>query len=533
MMTKTNAKPVSGEKGDFVRSAYALFDEFYDKSQKFREKCREAEQFYRARHWADNAKPDEPKPVTPALFSTLESLLADIMDSYPEAILLPVESGDEKTANTLSQIVKSILKRRKYRCIYRRKCRHALKKGVSVQEVFWDTTLYNGLGDINIRDWPVENFLFDPYCEDIQQGRACFKFAFMHRDAFKAMYPWAAELAGRERYTRDGLEDDTYRPYDENADVMLVEYWYKKHEDGVERVHMAKLAGGLLLERSEDDHPEGLYAHGKYPFIVEALYPLEGTPMGLGIIDIFKNLQQYADKLDQILLKNALMSGNVKMLVNRNAELDEDALLDWRQEVIRGSRIDDGAVRWFQPAPISPYALHHFNNKIGAIKEESGQNQFNRGEAGNGVTAASAILALQEAGGKRSRMIIEQLYDGFEQLVEFVIALIGEYYTEARRFRITDENSAHMEEFTRDALMSKTEQWERFVEFDVHVAVQKQTPFRTAYQNELALQMLRLGVLSPGEALSLMNFEGREKVLSLVQKREDEQRRIQSVQSVN
>ena len=62
--------------------------------------------------------------------------------------------------------------------------------------------------------------------------------------------------------------------------------------------------------------------------------------------------------------------------------------------------------------PLNPYVMAHYNNKIEAIKEESGQSLFNRGESGRGVTAASAILALQEAGNKRSRLIVEQLYAG-------------------------------------------------------------------------------------------------------------------------
>jgi hypothetical protein len=271
------------------------------------------------------------------------------------------------------------------------------------------------------------------------------------------------------------------------------------------------LAGRVLLEDSRQGMPEGVYRHGEYPFIVEPLYPLDGQPVGLGIIDIYKNLQAYADRLDQIILKNALMASKVKLLVNRSAELDEDAITDWQQEVVRGSRIDEGGVRWFQAAPLSPYVLEHFYGKISAIKEESGQTQVNRGEA-SGVTAASAILALQEAGSKRSRTLIEQMYDGFERLIGMCIALIAENYTEERVLRFRGRDG--METAAFSSAMLGGDSGGRAPEFDVSVQVQKATPYRTVYQNELALQLLREGVIGPEQALEMMAFEGKEKIVA-------------------
>ena len=378
--------------GEFIKNAYVLFDEFYAALTPLRQKCLENEEFWKANHWHNVAKKeaDEPRPVTPVLFSTLESLLSDIMDNYPHAVVLPEEPGDEETAKTLQELLQYIFSRRNYRAVYREKCRQALKKGASVQEVFWDGALYSGLGDVNIRAWDIKNFLYDPKCEDIQEGRAVFKFGFYPKSYFARAYPGAADAMRPDAYAREASAG--FAPYSKD-DALLVEYWYKTAEPrtGQTAVHMAKLAGGVLLEKSEAVKPEGMYAHGRYPFIVEPLYKLEGQPVGLGVVDVLKNLQQYADKLDQIILKNALMSGKLKLLVNRNADIEEDALCDWSREVVRASRIDEGAVRWFTAQPLNPYVLAHFQNKLSAIKEESGQTQFMRGETLGGVTAASAI----------------------------------------------------------------------------------------------------------------------------------------------
>jgi len=493
-----------------IREAYALFDEFYRSTQGYRDKCRANEEYWKANHWHDRApkEPNEPQPVTPTLFSTLEAMLADVMDCYPEALIMGVEPRDDAMAERLTHLIKFVLKRRNHRKVYREKSRSALIKGTSVQEVFWDPAIGGGMGDVSVREWDIANFAWDPKFEDIQQGRAVFKVGFYPRSWYKTHYPQQAELIKGDEYALRGEMD--YVTSDRSQEIMLLEYWRREYlpEERRYRVHFSKLAGGALLEDSRAMHPEGIYAHGMYPFIVEPLYPLSGQPVGLGVVDVLKNLQQYADQLDQIIMKNALTASKMKLLVNRSADIDEPSLLNCDAELVRGARIDEGAVRWMQTAPLSSYVLHYQQMKLQAIKEESGQNLFNRGESRGGVTAASAILALQEAGSKRSRLIIDQLFDGFERLVRMLISVIQENYTEQRFFRI-DGN--------REQLFAYGGDGEREIDFDVSIHVQKQTAYTTLYQNELALQLLRVGVIQPADALEMMAFEGKEKILKRAQ----------------
>lgn len=502
----------------WINQAYSLFDSFYNDTREYREKCKANENFWQAQHWrgAKKDEPNEPQPVTPVIFSTLENMLADIMDNYPSPVVLGEEQGDEVIAGKLGSYLSYVLKRRSYKRVYRDKCREMLKKGMSIQEVYWDNSLYGGLGDVNIKNVDIDNFLWDDSAVDLQLGRACFKYYFYPKQWFEDRYKEAVPHFKPETYTREGAGGF------DNEEYMLIEYWYKTYDKelGRECVHMARMAGHTLLEATQKQFPSGIYGHGKYPFIVERLYPIGGKITGLSIIDIFKNLQIYADRLDQIIVKNALMSGKMKMLVNRNADIDENALCDWDTEVVRADRIDDSSVRWFQPNPINPAVMVHYNNKLNAIKEESGQNLFNRGESGSGITAASAIMALQEAGSKRSRLIVDDLYDGFEELVRMVIDVICENYTESRMFRIDGEDDYLSGNMLRK---NQGEGGYRIIDFDVSVHVEKQTPYRTLYQNELALELLRNGILAPVEALDMMEFDGKKKAIECVKRRVEQQ----------
>ncbi len=496
---------------EILTRAYKDFDEFFTLTRAYREKCAANESYWRGDHWDGYARrePGAPEPVTPVLFSTLESVLADMMDSYPEAVVLGEEPGDDRLAAELTQIVRFILKRRGFRETYRRKCRDALKKGASVLQVFWNDALLGGLGDVDVRDVDVRAFLWDPAFEDIQEGRACIQYSFYPREWFARFYPGALESMRGDGYRRERFGDEDFAP-DDRDDILLMDYWFKDRVEGdTPRVHMLRIAGGALLEDSRKPRPQGMYAHGRYPFIVEPLYPIGGQPVGFGLIDVLKNMQQYADRMDQMILKNLSMASSPKMMINRGADIDEEALTDWSREVVRAGRIDDGAVRWLQAAPLNPYVLAHHRAKLDAIKEQSGQNQFNRGETVGGVTAASAIVALQEAGNKRSRMLIEQMNDGFERLVRLMVEVIAENYTEPRRIRLGGESEEGLIIFDGGALAGRGA-----LDFDISVQVQKQTPYRTLYQNELALQLMQQGLIEREDALEMMAFQGKDRLLT-------------------
>lgn len=501
-----------------VAKAYELFDAFYQGTEGFRSRCRSNEALWRGTHWREEAiREGEPQPVTPVLFSTVENILGDLADSYPEAVLRGEGPEDDEAAARLTRAVDALLTRMDYQATYVMKCRSVLKFGLAVQQVVWDPSKLNGLGDIAVTAIPVRNFLYDPEVDDFQLGRACFTFGFYTPEWLEQEYGDLARDMQPDRY-RPPQDDDGATGRDDRKLRMVMEYWYRDRDGvtGLPRVHMARIGGGVLLYDSREDFPDGLYRHGRYPFIVEALYPLEGEVPGLGICDLMGDLQRYTDKLDQIILKNALMSSKLKLLINRSADLDVDAMRDWSREVVEAGRIDDAAVRWFQAAPLSPYLLNHQQTKVNAIKEESGQNQFSRGEAGKGVTAASAIMALQEASSKRSRVINAMMYEGFRSMVDLVLSLMAEFYTEGRTFRGQDGGVIPVQSTD---LMRGVAQDARLIDFDISVHAQKNSPFATAYQNDLAFQLLSNGVITPDVALSMLDFTGKDQVVALMANR--------------
>ena len=72
--------------------------------------------------------------------------------------------------------------------------------------------------------------------------------------------------------------------------------------------------------------------------------------------------------------------------------------------------VDTTRLRQIDPPQLSNYVIEMRNAKIEELKETSGNRDFSQGSTTSGVTAASAIAALQEAGSKLSRDMIKGSY---------------------------------------------------------------------------------------------------------------------------
>ena len=70
-------------------------------------------------------------------------------------------------------------------------------------------------------------------------------------------------------------------------------------------------------------------------------------------------------------------------------------------------RLGDESFRPLQTAGLQGNSLSYRNSRIEELKEISGNRDMTQGGTAGGVTAASAIAALQEAGSKLSRDMLK------------------------------------------------------------------------------------------------------------------------------
>ena len=517
-----------------VRDAAKILNDYKSCKVKLEKRIIENDRWWKMQHWGLIKKTNttDPEPASAWLFNCIANKHADAMDSFPEPCILPREKSDKKAAEILSKIIPVLLEYNDFEQVYSDAWWYKLKAGTACYGIFWNNSMENGLGDVDIRQLDILNMFWESGIKNIQDSRNVFTVELVENDVLISRYPF---LNGK--LTSGGIDVAQYI-YDDNVDTTsksaVVDWYYKKTIDGRELVHYCKFVGDDVLYSSEND-PElfekGFYDHGKYPFVFDVLFADEGTPCGFGYIDIMKDVQMYIDKLNQIILKNALQSGRRRFFISDNSGINEEEFADWSKEFVHMSGpLDDRNIKEINVSQLDGSVMNLLNQKIDELKETSGTRDVSYGGIAKGVTAASAIAALQEAGSKLSRDMIKSSYRAFRQINYFVIELIRQFYNEPRCFRICgSETDAEFTYFTNDLIKEGTSGYNslgvsyvRRPVFDISVSSQKSNPFSLTAQNELAKELYNLGFFNPEMAdqavmcLEMMSFEGKEQIIEKI-----------------
>lgn len=531
-MQQTNTQ--SERKQALLSRATALFSEFRSAYLPEWQRLEGCEQMYRGNHWHDVPvnDPNEPRPVTPVIQSTIENISADLLDRIPEPVIAPESLRDTEAARVIEAIIRQNHDAACYPREYRHLVHDLLVGGYCVQEIGYDPLENGGLGGAFIRHTDIRNTLFDPLCTDLQEGRAVFKIKLCTRAWLEERFPAHAPFLGDDGFRAADAAEDPLLVTDRRNSMLLMEYWWREYdaENDCYAVHMAQIAGNRVLSDSRDEKPEGYYAHGQYPFVLTPLFPRRGSCLGLGIIDLFGTQQRYADKLDQIVLKNALMASHNKLLVTESSGFDTEDLRDWAKEVHRGESL--GGVTWFSTPPLPAYIISYIRELRDGIKQDSGANDFSRGTATGGITAASAIEAMQEMSNKRSRMISRQLHEAFRDAVRMEIEVEREFNYFTRTVHVLVDGELQERSFESTMLNYDVPGGVRLpIEFRIKVRAQQEMKYSVSSQNELALKMLQAGILTPYQAAEMMVYEGKEQVLRELNERREAQQQTQAVQT--
>lgn len=457
------------------------------------------------------------------MHSTCENIKADIVDNYPEAVVYPQQPDDRELADMLGTAVRYVLDRREYEDTFMRKLDDEIQCGTSVLEVFWNTGLCSGQGDVDIRHLDIRSFYWDPNVTDIQHGRSVIKelvrplewFALHYPDAYTRLRTdreWTRQVQGK---LRDGVDGDRFAiesqlmigraNRDPKAGVLMLEYWYKTPGDGLPQVHCAKIAGGCVLYDSREDFPQGVYDDGDYPFLMTPYFPDPMQAHGHGVVEVFRQTARYIDKLERLQLRNIVESARQRKLVREGSGIDMNRLRDMEEDIIPVSNPDSCVLPLPSAQPLSSAAYTLYASKISLLKDESGQNQFNRGEGGKGVTAASAIIALQEAGNKRMRMAVKRQYAAHRLLIRMVIRRILQFYDGQRVYLLRGNRALTTGDtaLTFDPAKYLAGKDKQNFDFDIDIEAQIATPANKVYHNETVFQMFSIA-LQYGEQPELL-----------------------------
>ena len=494
----------------------------------------ENEQWFKLRHWEcmRKAETNQVEPSSGWLFNCIANKHADAMDNFPSPNILPREEGDKGEAEMLSSILPVILEQNDFEETYDNVWDYKLKAGTGIYGVFWDKEKLNGLGDISIRKVDIINLFWESGITDIQRSRNLFHVDLMDNDLLLGAYP---QLEGK---LGNATIDLSKYIYDDSVDTnnksAVVDWYYKKKQNGKVVLHYCKYVNDVVLFATENDPQfaeRGWYDHGQYPFVFDPLFSVEGTPCGFSYIDVGKSAQEYIDRGNQAIMQNMLANAKPRHFIRNDGEVNEEEYADLSKDFIHvNGNLGQDSILPVQGKPLNDIYVTVINNKIDELKEVTGNRDVSTGGTTGGVTSASGIASMQEASSKLSRQDNKASYRAFRKVCLMVIELIRQFYDIPRCFRIMGENgAARFVQYSNAGISPQFQGVEMGVDmgyrmplFDIEVTAQKQSPYSKMSQNDLALQFFGAGFFNPQMSdqalacLDMMDFDRKQFVMQKI-----------------
>lgn len=478
------------------------------------------------------------------LHNIIVSKHADAMESFPEPNILPREEGDRAEARLLSAIVPCILEHNAFEDTYSDATWQKMKTGTGCYKVVWDQNMLNGLGDILVENVNLLNLFWEPGIKDIQKSRYFFQTRLVDKDILRQMYPDLKDaLKGNTFLSAKFLYDDSVSDADKTT---VVEVYYHKYQDSKRVLHYCKFVEDHVLFATENEtepmvdemgQPKapmavtGLYDHGMYPYVFDPLFPIEGSPCGYGFVDVEKNPQTEIDIMKTGFVKNTMVGAVPRYFSQQDGSINVEDFLDLSKPIVNvNGPVDEASLRRIDHTSLDGNYLNLLDMDIKELRETSGNTETSTGTTNSGVTAASAIAALQEASGKGSRDSTRSAYRAYGKIVTLCIELMRQFYSLPRQFRIVGQYGMEQYISYTNAGLQPQYQGTNFGEdmgyrkpvFDVKVSAQKKNVYEKVSQNELALQFFQLGFFNPQMAdqailcLQMMEFEGKDGIMQKI-----------------
>jgi len=544
---------------DEIAKATEILRKYKDGKQKLEAKIKRNEQFWKLRQWGES----EIRSTT-WLWNCIQGRYSDAMDSYPTCNVKPRQGDDKAQAKMLSSIIPVVMEQNRYEETYSDIAWYTLKQGGSAQGIFWDATKHNGLGDITIKKIDLLNLFWEPGITDIQKSANVFTTELVDNDILLQRYPQTEGHLGQRSITV------AQYMYDDNVDTsdksVVIDWYYHTEYNGKRVLQYVKYVNDVVLFASENEteipskkimDPEtgiemevatgeslatrGYYDHGKYPFAIMNLFPIEGSLIGYGLTDIGRYTQDEIDLLSQAILDNALDGSQPRYFAKESSAVNEEEYLNRKKKIVHvQGNLDEINIRPIDTKPLDSVYVNYLSMKTDELKSATANQDVHNGESSSGVTAASAIAALQEAAGKNARSTNREFYRTYRDVVYQVIELIRQFYNQPRMFRIAPDASGEEQFVTFDnkgivaqpQIIGGIDMGLRLPEFDVDVTAEKASPYKKMEMNELALNFYAQGFFNPEMAdqalacLEIMDFDHKDLVIAKIQQNHTLQMRL-------
>ena len=395
------------------------------------------------------AKPDyASNHVSNFIFSTLETIRPIMIDNNPRFLALPRTSVGKQVSNTIQLALDYEWDRERVTTKLAKSILTALQTGTAVIYLPWDGKEKN-VKFINVNP---KAFYPDPMATCIDDAEYVIYATYKNINTVRSLFPNKAYvLSGSDVKIPEIAQTLPSSPV--NNQVLVLEMWCRDYtyidveeydEEGKPivtkkrrypkgRVITVAPEFGCVL--SDKNNP---YNDGRFPFILLKDYDVPFSFWGKGDIEQLLSPQKALNELNNAIIDNAKHTANMIWVVDKNSGIPYNGLKNRPGLVIRknpGTEVS---------RPQAPSMPSYVQNKVEELKFDmnviAGVNEVTMGMSSGGVTAATAIMALQEAGQARIRLKVKLMEQVLSELATMWYGRMQQFWDDNREIRISDVN---------------------------------------------------------------------------------------------
>lgn len=395
--------------------------------------------------------PEHPGSNTNIIHPIIESQISDLTDKPFSTVAEGREPGDHLYSDDVQHAMDFVLEKNQFPVKLDVSEHDRTELGTTIIKVYNDDDALDGKGLPSFEIISPPNFFPDPKwtaAHLLQEGEFQIHavprpLSFIRRKFEK----WGKFVVRETTFPYDpALDIPTTRTDEVEVDTsqkaLLIECYLKDKNGELYCVHVAN---HIVLEDSREVLKDQKDANGEqkklqrrnqFPFVVIPCYQQRGTGWGQGDVELLIPTQDLINDLDDQIRMNARIMGNPQIVVGQGAGKGFDNRKWTNKPGLRIPMRDPNAFRVVEGRNIASDVPVRREKAFEEANIISGRPDVNRGEAPGQVTAASAILALQQAGQKTVLHKAKMWKQGWSKVLELLYDEMIENWDEPMWVRI-------------------------------------------------------------------------------------------------
>ena len=391
------------------------------------------------------SKPDyKSDEISNIVFSTVEAIRPVMTDNDPKFIAMPRTPQGTEFSHDVQVALDYEWERERMSTKLPAQLIPMLVYGTAIWFCQWDGQ-EGEYGEIKLKAVDPFNVFPDPLAEDVDTCEYLVYATYKNANQLKQIFKDKASAIEGSRITMSELvaNRDENDAKEENQ-VLVLEMWCRdwttmdELEDGTKTLRYPKgrvitCLPDLGIVLSDKQNP---YKDGKFPFVLMKNYDVPFKFWGNGEVEQILSPQKYINDLTNQIIDNAKSTANMQWIIDKNSGIGQGKLTNRPGLVIRKNPGTE--VRRDTPPAMPSYVREQIEVLKTDIQDISGVFDALKGERQSGITAGSAIMALQEASQARIRLKIKLMEQSLTHLANMVYSRMQQFWKLDRWVRITD-----------------------------------------------------------------------------------------------